>query len=110
MIVDDRETMITSANLNARSMQWDFEAGVRIADPDFARNLRRRLWAAHLGIGAALVPALDDPAAACTVWRTAAETWACAPSAGQPCGVVEYPHEKARRFAKRHLFIPEAMV
>ena len=110
MIVDDAVAMISSANLNARSMSWDFEAGAKITDRDFAFDLRQRLWSAHLGIGRALVPDLSDPARALAIWQEAAQNWAGSPGDGQPCGVIDYPHEKAKLFAKRHLFIPEAMV
>jgi len=51
MIVDDRFTIIGSANINERSMSGsrDTEIAAVINSPSFARELRLRLWNEHTG-------------------------------------------------------------
>ncbi|SEN22347.1 phospholipase D-like domain-containing protein [Palleronia pelagia] len=41
-VFDDRSTLVSSANLNGRSLHWDTEAGVLTKDGDFARNVLSR--------------------------------------------------------------------
>lgn len=42
--VDDRQAIVSSANLNGRSLCWDTEAGVVCNVPRMAAHLRRRLF------------------------------------------------------------------
>jgi phosphatidylserine/phosphatidylglycerophosphate/cardiolipin synthase-like enzyme len=44
-IADDARAIVSSANLNGRSMRWDTEAGLDIDDPEIVSNLRQRLFA-----------------------------------------------------------------
>lgn len=44
MIADDRRAIVSSANLNGRSLRWDTEAGVVIDGADYVASLRRRLF------------------------------------------------------------------
>ncbi|MEC7762315.1 MAG: phospholipase D-like domain-containing protein [Pseudomonadota bacterium] len=42
IVTDDRTAIVSSANLNGRSMRWDSETGVELADPAIATKLFRR--------------------------------------------------------------------
>jgi phosphatidylserine/phosphatidylglycerophosphate/cardiolipin synthase-like enzyme len=44
-IADDSAAIVSSANLNGRSLRWDTEAGVSIEDASTVRYIRRRLFA-----------------------------------------------------------------
>ncbi|MEQ8542857.1 MAG: phospholipase D-like domain-containing protein [Roseitalea porphyridii] len=109
-VADDRSAIVSSANLNARSMQWDLEAGIAIDDAGFAARLRRDLWRSHLGEAAMTLDPYDDPARALSLWREQAAEREAAGSAPAKAGVVPFPLERTRRFATRHLFLPEQLV
>jgi len=52
-IFGDSEAIVSSANLNGRSLRWDTEAGVHLTDPMKVRHLRERLfthWMPHLPV------------------------------------------------------------
>ena len=74
MVVDDIWAIISSANINRRSMTYDSEIGVAVIDGaiekgrrKFARDLRIRLWAEHLKKNP---KDLDDPMKAIKLWPT----------------------------------------
>jgi phosphatidylserine/phosphatidylglycerophosphate/cardiolipin synthase-like enzyme len=102
--VDDRSTIIGSANLNGRSMRWDTEASVQLDDPDFARDLRLRLarkWLGELGDD-------EDPALAAT-WRAHASANADARPEDRHDFVMPFPEDKNRKFSFYAPFLPNAM-
>ena len=55
-IIDDVFTVISSANLNTRSMEKDTELGVILESGEIARDLRKRLWSLHTKKNAAANP------------------------------------------------------
>jgi len=57
-IMDDVFTVISSANLNTRSMQVDTELGIIMECADVAEGLRKRLWDLHTNKNSAANP--DD--------------------------------------------------
>jgi len=76
VIVDDVFASIGSVNLNRRGLYNDSEVGVCIVDGAtrqggrrFAVDLRRRLWAEHLGLSPS-DPRLDDPVVAAALFET----------------------------------------
>lgn len=109
-VADDRSAIVSSANLNARSMQWDIEAGITTDNAGFAARLRGDLWRTHLGETAMAIDPCDDPAGALALWRGQAAERQAAGSAPAKAGVVPFPLERTRRFATRHLFLPEQLV
>lgn len=109
-IADDKTAIVSSANLNGRSMQWDVEAGIVARRADFATELRRQLWRAHLGGETAVLDPAADPGGAFTYWRQAAQTRARQGADAKGTGVVPFPLQKTKRFAKRHMLIPEQIV
>jgi phosphatidylserine/phosphatidylglycerophosphate/cardiolipin synthase-like enzyme len=50
MVVDDEWATVGSANINDRSIYSEYEANVAIEDGAFAKRLRTRLMAEHLGL------------------------------------------------------------
>jgi phospholipase D1/2 len=74
LIVDDTRTLISSANLNDRSLlaERDTELGIAIEDEKFAQDVRMRLWCEHLGLPKG---SLIDPTCASTwqLWLDRAE-------------------------------------
>lgn len=44
-IFDDEAAIVSSANLNGRSLRWDTEAGLRLSRPEEVTTLRRRIFA-----------------------------------------------------------------
>lgn len=80
-VFDDEVALVSSANVNRRSMTHDSEAGVAFGDvtgPGEVRRMRERLWAQHLG--AAAPPVSVPPEASLGLWQS--------PPAGAP--VVPY--------------------
>lgn len=57
-IMDDTFTIISSANLNTRSMEKDSELGIILQTGEVTRDLRKRLWSLHTKKNAAANP--DD--------------------------------------------------
>lgn len=49
LLVDDLYTLLSSANINVRSMHSDSELGIAQPNPDLARAMREELWGAHAG-------------------------------------------------------------
>ncbi len=48
-IFDDTDAIISSANLNGRSLHWDTEAGMELTDPPSVRRLRQRVLTHWIG-------------------------------------------------------------
>ena len=110
LIVDDERAIVSSANLNGRSMEWDFEAGVHLRDAAVALDLRKQLWHAHLGEVAAECDPLADPRTALAAWRDAAADRQRRARGTSRAGVVPFPLQRVKRFSKRHLLLPQQMV
>ena len=76
-IVDDIWAIIGSCNMSTRSLTHDSEIGIAVLDGaleggrrKFARNLRKALWAEHLGLTPAGIP--DNPNVGAALWRSRA--------------------------------------
>ena len=67
-VVDDQWSMVGSANLNDRGLEGDSEINVQVLDGGFARGMRLRLWAEHLGLGEDAIAALTPREAIDTLW------------------------------------------
>lgn len=77
IVVDDKEAIVSSANLNGRSLRWDTEAGVHCNLPEKAASLRRRLCEHWLPEGAG--PEFFDLDGPVRHWRKLAEDNAALP-------------------------------
>lgn len=103
MIADDRAALVSSANLNGRSFRWDTEGGL-LWTGDGVRELRERLWNAHMPERrATLETGFDD-------WSAASVENAKATPEDRPGFVVPYQIGRARHFAARSLFVPDDMI
>lgn len=109
-IADDDTAIVSSANLNGRSMRWDTEAGIVAHEATFAAGLRAKLWHAHIGGDTPTLDPVEDPAGAFAHWRDIANARRRAGADASGTGIVPFPLEKTRRFAKRHILIPQEMV
>jgi phospholipase D1/2 len=65
-IFDDTEAIVSSANLNGRSLRWDTEAGVHLTRPDHVRQVTRRIWSHWM-------PGSPQPSSASA--RAIADSW-----------------------------------
>lgn len=106
MIADDRAALVSSANLNGRSLRWDTEAGVVIEDEGFCAALRRKLSAPLLppdaeGLG------LD---AAAGRWRRLAEADRALPPRERRSRILPYALGPARRFGRPTPWLPVEIV
>lgn len=105
LIADDRLASISSANLNARSLRMDTEAGVSFGGDEVAA-FRQRLWRHHLG--------RDTPSSGDVLgpWREAAEANAAREPGAEGPGrfVLAWDREAAARFGKRLPFVPTRYV
>lgn len=105
MIADDRVAHVSSANLNARSLRMDTEAGVTWRG-DGVAAFRQRLWAQHLG------PPTPTEGDVLTPWRAAA----AANVAGRPGPfapgrfVMPWDREATADFAGWRPFVPDRYV
>jgi phospholipase D1/2 len=69
-IFDDSAAIVSSANLNGRSLYWDTELGVEFTDRDDVARLRRQCWEHWLPEGAD--ERFHDAATALRAWRALA--------------------------------------
>ncbi|WP_306259782.1 phospholipase D-like domain-containing protein [Pararhizobium sp. IMCC21322] len=110
MLIDDAVGLVSSANLNGRSMRFDFEAGVLINSAEDVGLLRRRLWAAHFSATHdSLIQelSLDD---GLSFWRQKAAERAALGDQAKGVGVVPFPARKTRRFSLPNPFLSENLV
>lgn len=102
LIADDRACLLSSANINGRSFDWDTELGfIWVEEGGAIADFRRRLWSQ---LFAGEVP--EDLEG----WRDRARFNAGAAPEERKGFVVPYQLGRARRFAKPYFFIPDDLV
>lgn len=101
MIADAHTAHVSSANLNARSLSMDTEAGILWRDPPRVRAFRDTLWRHHLGPDAET----SDPLFAFRRAADANMSDADRPGDGGSF-VVPWDREAVARAARRHWFMP----
>ncbi|RAP41180.1 phospholipase [Rhodovulum viride] len=74
-IFDDRAAILSSANLNGRSMRWDTEAGIELTAARHVEQIRQRVMGYWLSRDAdgQVDPEALDPATAFEHWRVLAD-------------------------------------
>lgn len=107
-VADDRHAIVSSANLNPRSMHWDTELGVAWTDPKSAGSLRRRLFATHLGEAAVGLP--PDGETVLELWRRIATDNVLLEPPDRTGFVLPFPLEQTRQFARRTPFVPAELL
>ncbi|WP_138469391.1 phospholipase D-like domain-containing protein [Poseidonocella sp. HB161398] len=96
-IFDGRQAIVSSANLNGRSLRWDTEAGVMLKRPEDAAELRDRCMRHWLGAGYDADPAPFRQSA--DAWRGRARANAARDPASREGYVMPYPWARAEDFA-----------
>jgi phosphatidylserine/phosphatidylglycerophosphate/cardiolipin synthase-like enzyme len=104
IIADDTACLLSSANINGRSFEWDTELGIlwQQGGPEIG-DFRDRLWRQLSGGGLERGSMLSD-------WHHLAErNAACAPEERQGF-IVPYQLGRARRYGRPYLFVPDDLV
>ncbi|NSX53998.1 phospholipase D-like domain-containing protein [Parasulfitobacter algicola] len=104
----DDTAMVSSANLNGRSFNWDTEAGVILDKPQDVQNLRQRCFEHWLPDDAA--DNLFNPETAVAAWRALADQNKKQSPQSRKGFLLPYPLTVARRFGKNLPGVPEAIV
>ncbi len=107
-IFDDSDMIVSSANLNGRSLHWDSEAGIHIADRPFVTAARHRALAHWLPPTAAADAV--DPRRMLDVVRDTAMSDAHRPPAQRRGLLLPYDLRPAVRFGRPLPGVPDEMV
>lgn len=107
-IFDARSAIVSSANLNGRSMCWDTEAGVEFDEPHLVRHLLHRALGHWLGEEPG--EAFLDPARTVTAIRQRAEDNLKARPEDRRGFLVPHDPRPAREFGRWVPLISQAMV
>lgn len=104
LIADDALCLLSSANINGRSFEWDTEFGLLWGEGDgaiaeFREGLWRQLFAGHMKKDAGLAE-----------WRDLASFNMSAEPEERKGFVVPYQLGRARRFARPYWFVPDDLV
>ena len=104
VIADDHACLLSSANINGRSFEWDTEFGFIWSQGDGAiAEFRRQLWGQLFG------GSLPEPLNL-EGWRDVARRNGSAEPSDRQGFVVPYQLGRARRFGRPYWFIPEDLV
>jgi phosphatidylserine/phosphatidylglycerophosphate/cardiolipin synthase-like enzyme len=107
-IFDDHQAIVSSANLNGRSLRWDTEAGLVLTNRSTVIELRRRLMAHWLPKGAGADYFTPDRALQAW-WALAARNARVAPEARRGF-ILPYNQREAEAFGRAFPLVPEEMV
>jgi phospholipase D1/2 len=107
-IFDDRAAIVSSANLNGRSLRWDTEAGVVMSDTEAVNRLRLRLMAHWLPEDAAAD--YFDPLRAVPAWWALASRNAKLPPEKRRGFLLPYDLRSAELFGRAFPLVPDEMV
>ena len=104
VIADDAAALVSSANINGRSFEWDTELGVLWQDdPAGIVAFRRALWQQ-------LTHGTLDEKASLADWRELAFANAARDPEDRAGFVIPYQIGRARRFGRRFSFVPDDLV
>ncbi|HEV2748388.1 MAG TPA: phospholipase D family protein [Allosphingosinicella sp.] len=104
LIADDQLCLLSSANINGRSFDWDTELGFLWSEPgDAIPGFKRRLWGQLFG------GRLPEPMTL-EGWRDVARCNSAAEPEERRGFVLPYQLGRARRFARPYWFIPDDLV
>jgi phospholipase D1/2 len=107
-VFDTRSAIVSSANLNGRSMYWDTEAGVEFDEPDLIERLRRKMFRHWLNEDPD--EAFLDPDRAVAALRQRASDNLAAKPEERRGFLVPHDVNPARQFGRKVPLISEAMV
>lgn len=104
LIADDAACLLSSANINGRSFEWDTELGVIWTEPGGAiADFKRRLWDQLFDGSPPETMDLEG-------WRDIARFNSGAEPEKRKGFVVPYQLGRARRFSRPYWFIPDDLV
>ncbi len=107
-IFDDDRAIVSSANLNGRSLNWDTEAGIMLSERRHVEELKGRIFAHWLGKDAG--PEFFESGTAAALWAERARQNADAAPEQRKGFLVPYDVRPAKKFGHRLPGIPESMV
>lgn len=107
LIVDDERALVSSANINGRSLRWDTEFGVLWEDADSVAAFRRQAWSQLLASKADGEVPLPEGLA---TWRRIAEANVLEAPAERQGFILPHKLARARRFARPSWFVPDDLV
>jgi phospholipase D1/2 len=107
-IFDERLAIVSSANLNGRSLRWDTEAGVVLRESGMVAELRHRLMAHWLPKGA--TADFFDPDRAVPAWWALAARNAKLPPEQRRGFLLPYDLRTAEAFGRSFPLVPDEMV
>lgn len=107
-VVDHRLAIVSSANLNGRSLRWDTEAGVVWDDADGVTRFEQRIWDIHLGSLFADRQGKLSDSEIFDIWKEAATGGA--ENAERRSYIAAFPFEEGRAFARKSWFVPDDLV
>lgn len=107
-VFDGSCAIVSSANLNGRSLAWDTEAGIALTAPEAVAALRDRLMRHWLPENA--LPEMLDSQDAPAAWRNLAQRNAETAPGKREGFILPYPEKPARRFARPAPGVPPEMV
>ncbi|MFD0859609.1 phospholipase D family protein [Roseovarius aquimarinus] len=107
-IFDTDRAIVSSANLNGRSLRWDTEAGVMLSDEAQVTHLRERIFRHWLGADAG--PEFYSGDTAVALWAERARRNAEVAPEDRRGFLVPYDLGPAKEFGRNLPGIPDAMV
>lgn len=107
-VFDDSRAIVSSANLNGRSLRWDTEAGLDVTQSDQIAALRSSVMGAWLPADAD--PAYTAPATAFDAWLDLAASNAEARPETRRGLIVPHDPKPARRFGRPMPGMPDEIV
>ena len=104
LIADDAACLVSSANINGRSFNWDTELGCLWCEDGAAiGDFRRKLWSQLWGDAASDGMTLGN-------WRASAQANSMAKPEDRQGFVAPYQLGRARRYARPYWFVPDDLV
>lgn len=107
LIADDARALVSSANINGRSLRWDTEFGLLWDDASGVAEFRRRSWSQLL---ASEADGCVEMAKGLATWRRIANANILVPPAERQGFAVPLQQRRARRFARPSWFVPDDLV
>ncbi|MBM9593494.1 phospholipase D-like domain-containing protein [Roseitranquillus sediminis] len=107
-VFDDDAAIVSSANLNGRSLYWDTELGLELTRPADVRHLRRRCFEHWLPEGSG--PEFYDAETALESWRRLAVDNLYKPPEERRGFVLPYDPTPADRFGRDLPAVPDEIV
>ena len=107
LIVDDCRALVSSANINGRSLRWDTEFGVLWDDAAGVSAFRRQAWSQLLADNE---DGNVDLGEGLKTWRRIALTNVTVAPADRQGFIVPHKLARARRFARPSWFVPDDLV